>query len=65
MAAYAAARDQAGHSPLGQHTALQQTAEALPPDDIAFLDDLYVVTMPSSAGAVLDVTVHTVEDRPV
>ena len=43
---------------LGQHDALRQAAEALPADDslVAFLDDLYVVTMPSSARAVLGVT---------
>ena len=50
---------------LGQHDALQKAAEALHADDsiVAFLDDNYVVTMPSGATAAFDATVRAVEDR--
>ena len=47
---------------LGQHDALCQAAAALNPDDalMAFLDDLYVVTVPERARAALDSTTGAV-----
>ena len=47
---------------LGQHDALCQAAAALHPDDalMAFLDDLYVVTVPERARAALDSTTGAV-----
>ena len=48
---------------LGQHEALCQAAAKLHRDDalLAFLDDLYVVTVPKLARAALDSTTTTVE----
>ena len=48
---------------LGQHEALCQAAAKLHRDDalLAFLDDLYVVTVPELARAALDSTTTTVE----
>ena len=49
----------------GQHDVFQQVADALHPDNspVAFLDDLYVVAMPSRARAALDATGRTVAEQ--
>ena len=50
---------------LGQHDALQRAARALHPADslMAFLDDLYVITVPDRAREALDGTVRAVEEN--
>ena len=50
---------------LGQHDALQRAARALHPADslMAFLDDLYVITVPDRAREALDGTVRAVKEN--